>query len=88
MNGITNLEGLKRRLLEQNVPFQDFKSLNLFWRLKGYSDEDKPLEPAFFRFSMNEIAILVRASHQMRAFEDRFLTIGLPYRAIWPLNGS
>jgi len=29
-----------------------------------------------------EIAILVRASHQMRAFEDRFLTIGLPYRVI------
>jgi len=28
------------------------------------------------------VAILVRASHQMRAFEDRFLTIGLPYRVI------
>jgi DNA helicase-2/ATP-dependent DNA helicase PcrA len=28
------------------------------------------------------IAILVRASFQMRAFEDRFLTIGLPYRVI------
>ncbi len=27
-------------------------------------------------------AILVRAAHQMRAFEDRFLTIGLPYRVI------
>ncbi|HMM09073.1 MAG TPA: UvrD-helicase domain-containing protein [Paracoccus solventivorans] len=32
--------------------------------------------------SLNEIAILVRASHQMRAFEDRFLSIGLPYRVI------
>ena len=32
--------------------------------------------------TLNEIAILVRASHQMRAFEDRFLTIGLPYRVI------
>jgi len=31
---------------------------------------------------LNESAILVRASHQMRAFEDRFLTIGLPYRVI------
>ncbi|MCC6008694.1 MAG: ATP-binding domain-containing protein, partial [Rhodobacteraceae bacterium] len=29
-----------------------------------------------------DIAILVRASHQMRAFEARFLTIGLPYRVI------
>ena len=32
--------------------------------------------------SADEMAILVRASHQMRAFEDRFLTIGLPYRVI------
>ncbi|MEM6408471.1 MAG: UvrD-helicase domain-containing protein [Pseudomonadota bacterium] len=32
--------------------------------------------------SLNDMAILVRASHQMRAFEDRFLTIGLPYRVI------
>jgi len=32
--------------------------------------------------SLNDIAILVRASFQMRAFEDRFLTIGLPYRVI------
>ena len=32
--------------------------------------------------SLNQMAILVRASHQMRAFEDRFLTIGLPYRVI------
>ncbi|NOX40018.1 MAG: UvrD-helicase domain-containing protein, partial [Alphaproteobacteria bacterium] len=32
--------------------------------------------------SLDDMAILVRASHQMRAFEDRFLTIGLPYRVI------
>ncbi|GGA13454.1 ATP-dependent helicase [Neptunicoccus cionae] len=32
--------------------------------------------------SPERMAILVRASHQMRAFEDRFLTIGLPYRVI------
>ena len=31
---------------------------------------------------LDDIAILVRATHQMRAFEDRFLTIGLPYRVI------
>ena len=31
---------------------------------------------------LDEMAILVRASHQMRSFEDRFLTIGLPYRVI------
>ena len=30
----------------------------------------------------NEMAILVRASFQMREFEDRFVTLGLPYRVI------
>ena len=34
------------------------------------------------RVGLDDMAILVRASHQMRAFEDRFLTIGLPYRVI------
>ncbi|RME94371.1 MAG: hypothetical protein D6773_19650, partial [Alphaproteobacteria bacterium] len=32
--------------------------------------------------ALNEMAILVRASFQMRAFEDRFITLGLPYRVI------
>ena len=32
--------------------------------------------------SLNEVAILVRASFQMREFEDRFVTLGLPYRVI------
>jgi ATP-dependent DNA helicase UvrD/PcrA len=31
---------------------------------------------------LNEVAILVRASFQMRAFEDRFITMGVPYRVI------
>ena len=39
----------------------------------GQSGEKHPL---------NEIAILVRASFQMREFEDRFVTLGLPYRVI------
>ncbi len=38
--------------------------------------ESKPVHP------LNEIAILVRASFQMREFEDRFITLGLPYRVI------
>ncbi|MFD1882319.1 ATP-dependent helicase [Paracoccus pacificus] len=37
---------------------------------------------AIGRRDLNDVAILVRASHQMRAFEDRFMTIGLPYRVI------
>jgi DNA helicase-2/ATP-dependent DNA helicase PcrA len=31
---------------------------------------------------LNDVAILVRASFQMREFEDRFVTLGLPYRVI------
>jgi DNA helicase II / ATP-dependent DNA helicase PcrA len=31
---------------------------------------------------LNEVAILVRASYQMREIEDRFVTLGLPYRVI------
>ena len=31
---------------------------------------------------LNHMAILVRASFQMRAFEDRFVTMGMPYRVI------
>ena len=39
------------------------------------------------RYSLNnknldEIAILVRASFQMREFEDRFISVGLPYKVI------
>ena len=30
----------------------------------------------------NEVAILVRASRQMRSFEERFIQIGMPYRVI------
>ena len=32
--------------------------------------------------SLDDVAILVRASFQMREFEDRFVTLGLPYRVI------
>jgi DNA helicase-2/ATP-dependent DNA helicase PcrA len=32
--------------------------------------------------NLNEIAILVRASYQMRELEDRFVTLGLSYRVI------
>ncbi len=31
---------------------------------------------------LNDMAVLVRASFQMRAFEDRFITLGVPYRVI------
>ena len=32
--------------------------------------------------SLDQIAVLVRASFQMREFEERFITVGIPYRVI------
>src|SRR5690606_13893939 len=36
--------------------------------------------------TLNEMAILVRASYQMRSFEDRFVTLGLNYRVVGGLR--
>ena len=47
---------------------------------RGIGEDIEEMQGA--RQSLNEIAILVRASFQMRAFEDRFITLGLPYRVI------
>ncbi len=33
-------------------------------------------------FELDEIAIMVRATHQMKVLEDRFLKIGMPYRVV------
>jgi DNA helicase-2/ATP-dependent DNA helicase PcrA len=47
---------------------------------RGIGEEIEELQRKGER--LNEIAILVRASYQMREFEDRFVTLGLPYRVI------
>ena len=46
--------------------------------IEAYQTGTRGLQPK----ALEDMSILVRASHQMRAFEDRFLTIGLPYRVI------
>jgi DNA helicase-2/ATP-dependent DNA helicase PcrA len=51
-------------------------------RAESFTEDGKLNIPLPKSFGLDEMAILVRASHQMRAFEDRFLTIGLPYRVI------
>ncbi len=45
----------------------------------GLSDEIEKIKK---KYSLNNIAILVRAIFQTREFEERFLKIGLPYRII------
>ena len=47
---------------------------------RAIGEEIEALQRAGHRLS--EIAILVRASFQMREFEDRFVTLGMPYRVI------
>jgi len=47
---------------------------------RGIGEEIEELQRQ--QHKLNEIAILVRASFQMREFEDRFVTLGLPYRVI------
>ena len=49
------------------------EEIEQFQRAARDEGEDHPLD---------EIAILVRASFQMREFEDRFIQLGLPYRVI------
>jgi DNA helicase-2/ATP-dependent DNA helicase PcrA len=47
---------------------------------RAIGEEIEQLQRAGHR--LNDVAILVRASFQMREFEDRFVTLGLPYRVI------
>src|SRR5882757_6895546 len=47
---------------------------------RAIGDEIEDLQRAGHK--LNDVAILVRASFQMREFEDRFVTLGLPYRVI------
>ncbi|WP_170508850.1 ATP-dependent helicase [Ruegeria arenilitoris] len=62
--------------------FNALKQLNLQETLGSSNLPEEIKEEVKNKFELDEIAILVRASHQMRAFEDRFLTIGLPYKVI------
>jgi DNA helicase-2/ATP-dependent DNA helicase PcrA len=59
-------------------------SLSAVWddeaEARSIGDDIEALRKAGQR--LDGIAILVRASFQMRAFEDRFVTMGLPYRVV------
>ncbi len=66
-------KNLKTYNLLREILKDDPRASNMLGAMADYAEG---------RYSLDEIAILVRASHQMRAFEDRFLTIGLPYRVI------
>ncbi len=58
-------------------------TLNCFRNVKDEATEiGSNIEDLKNKFSLNEVAILVRAIFQTREFEERFLKIGIPYRII------
>ncbi len=83
-NIIANNENRVGKTLRTTKDTGDLVKLNCFKNGKdeaiNVSDEiEKKLKK---KYSLNEIAILVRAIFQTREFEERFLKIGLPYRII------
>ena len=80
---ISNNENRLGKNLKTKMEKGDLVKLNCFKNGKeestGISDE---IEKIREKFSLNNIAILVRAIFQTREFEERFLKIGIPYRII------
>ncbi len=82
-NLISNNEKRVGKTLETTIKDGDLVNLNCFKNGKdeaiGISDEIEKIKK---KYSLNNIAILVRAIFQTREFEERFLKIGLPYRIV------
>ena len=71
------------KTLKSNMEEGELINLNCYKNGKdeaiGISDEVEKIKK---KYSLNNIAILVRAIFQTREFEERFLKIGLPYRIL------
>ena len=83
-NLIANNQNRVGKTLKATKEEGDLIKLNCFKNGKdeaiGVADEiEKKLKK---KYSLNNIAILVRAIFQTREFEERFLKIGLPYRIL------
>ena len=82
-NLISNNQNRVGKTLQTVTKGGDLVKLNCFKNGKdeavGVSDE---IEKNKKEFSLNNIAILVRAIFQTREFEERFLKIGIPYRIL------
>ena len=80
---ISNNQNRVGKTLKTNMEDGDLVKLNCFKNGKdeaiGVSDEIEKIKE---KFSLNNIAILVRAIYQTREFEERFLKIGMPYRIL------
>ena len=80
---ISNNQNRVGKTLKSTMEEGDLIKLNCFKNGKdealGVSDEIEKIKKDF---SLNNVAILVRAIFQTREFEERFLKIGLPYRIL------
>ena len=80
---ISNNQNRVGKTLKSTMEAGDLVQLNCFKNGKdeaiGVSDEVEKIKKSF---SLNNMAILVRAIFQTREFEERFLKIGLPYRIL------
>ena len=80
---ISNNQNRVGKTLKSTMEAGDLIQLNCFKNGKdeaiGVSDEVEKIKKDF---SLNNIAILVRAIFQTREFEERFLKIGMPYRIL------
>lgn len=74
----------KTLFTEQKDPDDDKVMVHAAWdseeEARDIGDEIEQLQRN--NHNLNDISILVRASFQMREFEDRFVTLGLNYRVI------
>ena len=80
---IENNQNRVGKTLFTNHDDGDLVSLNCFRNVKDEATEvGSEIEKLKKKYSLNEVAILVRAIFQTREFEERFLKIGLPYRIV------
>ncbi len=81
---ITHNEGRLGKTLFTDGSAGERVTVASFWddeaEARSIGDDIESLQRA--RHKLNEIAVLVRASFQMRVIEERFITLGLPYRVI------
>ena len=80
---ISNNQNRVGKTLKTSMEDGELIKLNCFKNGKdeaiGISDEIEKIKK---KYSLNNMAILVRAIFQTREFEERFLKIGLPYRIL------
>ena len=80
---IENNQNRVGKTLFTNHDDGDLVSLSCFRNVKDEATEvGSEIEKLKKKYSLNEVAILVRAIFQTREFEERFLKIGLPYRIV------